>query len=335
MHPLLEPVALRRLGVFTVADARRAGYRADEIRSLVGTGAWHRLRRGIYIETPAWVALTEDDRARHLVHCVAVLTALGPGPVVSHSSAARFHSLVLPRDAGEEVRLTQSEEWRRGRGYQVAAATLPARDVVHAGPLAVTGAARTLVDCAREWSLVDAVVAIDAALHARLVRRTDVASTVLAQTHWVGIGEAARAVDLADGRAESPLETRGRLALMAAGLPRPELQVELRGARGFVARVDAWYEDAAVAIEFDGRVKYLEPYGARSPGHVLWEEKRREDQIRDLDVRVVRVGQEDLAVPQTLARRVAGLLARPLRGPRCFTTVRRPEPGADTADAVA
>ena len=58
---------------------------------------------------------------------------------------------------------------------------------------------------------------------------------------------------LADGRAESPLESLGRLALLEAGLPRPELQVDLYGPHGFVARVDGWYEEAAVAIEFDGR----------------------------------------------------------------------------------
>ena len=40
-----------------------------------------------------------------------------------------------------------------------------------------------------------------------------------------GIGSAARAVGLADGRAESPLETRGRLRILGSGLPAPELQV--------------------------------------------------------------------------------------------------------------
>ncbi|PZA21538.1 hypothetical protein DMO24_09760 [Modestobacter versicolor] len=37
-----------------------------------------------------------------------------------------------------------------------------------------------------------------------------------------------RAVGLADSRAESPLETRGRLRIAGAGLPPPELQVEIR-----------------------------------------------------------------------------------------------------------
>ncbi|WP_448641999.1 type IV toxin-antitoxin system AbiEi family antitoxin domain-containing protein [Geodermatophilus sp. URMC 63] len=333
MHPLLESAARRRLGVFTVADARRAGCRPDEIRSAVGTGRWHRLRRGVYVETATWLALADDPRARHLVECAAALTVLGPGPVVSHDSAARFHQLVLPRSPDGAVRLTHPDAWRRGRGYRIAAAELPTGDVVHDAPLAVTCVARTLVDCAREWALADAVVALDEALHSERVRRDDLRTAVLAQSHWLGIGEAARAVDLADGRAESPLETRGRLAFLAAGLPRPELQVELHGPRGFVARVDAWFDDAAVAVEFDGRVKYLDPRSGRTAGDVLWEEKRREDRIRELDVRMVRVAQEDLSAVHAVAARLAGLLATPLPGPRRFTVVRRPEPGP--ADAAA
>lgn len=335
MNPILESSARRRLGVFTVADARLAGYRPDEIRSAVGSGRWYRLRRGIYIENSAWLSLAGDPRGRHLVQCVAVSAALGPGPVVSHSSAARLHRFVLPRGIDGDVRLTQADEWRRGRGYRIAAAALPDEDVTAAAPLRVTSVARTLVDCAREWSLGDAVVAVDAALHSGQVDRAGLRSTLLAQTHWLGVGEAARALSFADGRAESPLESRGRLVLQSAGLPRPELQVELHGPRGFVARVDAWYDDAAVALEFDGRVKYLDPRPGRTPGEVMWREKRREDLIRELGVRVVRIAQEDLDAPQPLAGRIAGLLATPPRGPRRFIVVRRPEPGSDPADAVA
>ncbi len=321
--------------MFTVADARRAGYRPDEIRAAVGSGAWHRLRRGIYVAAEVWAVSAVDDRARHLLDAVAALTALSVGPVVSHSSAARFHRFVLPRDVESVVRLTHPDQWRNGRGYRIAAAGLPPEDVVDAGCLTVTGATRTLVDCAREWSLVDAVVAIDAALFQRRVRRADLTAEVLRQSHWLGVGAAARAVSLADGRAESPLETRGRLVIVEAGLPRPELQVDLYGPRGFVARVDGWYEDAGVALEFDGRVKYFDPRGGRTPAEVAWEEKRREDRIRDLGVHVVRVVQDDLPRLHGPVERLRELLARPLDGPRRFRAVRRPESGDDPADAVA
>jgi hypothetical protein len=151
---------------------------------------------------------------------------------------------------------------------------------------------------------------------------------VLGGSHRIGIAHAARALDLSDGRAESPLETRGRLAMLASGLPRPELQVQIHDAAGLIGRVDAWYEDAAVAIEFDGQVKYTDPRHASSPGKVLWEEKRREDRMRALGVRIVRVVNEDLGPPwPRTAAHIGDLVAAPYVGPRHFRAVRTDEPG--------
>jgi hypothetical protein len=186
---------------------------------------------------------------------------------------------------------------------------------------------RTLVDCAREWSLTAGVIAIDAAVHPRKIERAEIHRAVLAGTHRVGITGAARALALADGRAESPLETRGRLTLLSAGLPRPELQVEIHDGAGFVGRVDAWSEEVAVAVEFDGRVKYLDPRDGASSGEVLRREKRREDRRRDVGVRVVRVVDEDLGVPWTQkAALIRSLLAAPYVGERRLRAVPTAEP---------
>jgi hypothetical protein len=291
---------------------------------------WVRLRKGVY--TTRECVTAADERERHLLDCVAVLLSLQAGPVLSHSSAARLHELVVPRTDARDVRVTDVDQWRRGRGYRVARAGLPPGDVVPWLTFGATSVARTLVDCAREWPLLPAVIAMDAALNLRRVRRAELVEAVHSARHRAGASDAARACGLSDGRAESPLETEGRLALLAAGLPAPELQVELHDSRGFVARVDAWYEEAAVAVEFDGRVKYLDPHDGRSPGDVLWLEKRREDHARGLDVRFVRVAKEDLGARwPAVATGIARLLATPYAGPRRFTVVRRPEPGSDVA----
>jgi hypothetical protein len=122
--------------------------------------------------------------------------------------------------------------------------------------------------------------------------------------------------------------------LLASGLPLPELQVDLHDERGFVGRLDAWYEDAAVAVEFDGLEKYADPWGGRTPAEVAWTEKRREDRIRATDIRVVRVTNEDFGTPWTgLVTRLRTLLATPYTGHRRFRIVRRAEPGAE-ADAA-
>ena len=92
---------------------------------------------------------------------------------------------------------------------------------------------------------------------------------------------AAGRVALADGRAESPLETRGGCGSSGPGFPTPELQVEIR-AGGPAGRASSTRGSTtpAVAVEFDGRVKYTDPWRGRSPERVLWEEKRREDELR-------------------------------------------------------
>jgi hypothetical protein len=126
------------------------------------------------------------------------------------------------------------------------------------------------------------------------------------------------------------------LTVLAAGLPRPELQVEVYGAAGFVGRLDAWFEQPAVALEFDGRVKYLEPYRGRSPAQVLWDEKCREDALRELGIRVLRITAEQLdRGPGALEERLRPLFAvQP--GHRPYRIVRAPEPGGDSpADAAA
>ena len=326
VHPALRHVASRQWGVFTAVDVRRAGLEVADVQSALRRGEWVRLRRGAYAER----AVIEDAArwgpgARHRLDCAAVLLALGGDPAVSHASAARLLGLVVPHGASGDVVLTDEGQWRRGRGYGVMRARLPEHHVRAEGPFRITGPARTLVDCGREWDLEDAVVAMDAGLHAEAVTAAELRSVVLDQSHWYGIGRAARAAGLADGRAESPLETKGRLRILGSGLPVPELQVELRGARGFLARVDGWYDDAAVAVEFDGRVKYDAPFAGRSAADVLWDEKRREDAIRDVDVRMVRITQAALGArwPAT-ADRLRRLLSVPLVGSRRFTVVRAP-----------
>ncbi|NEM06731.1 hypothetical protein [Geodermatophilus normandii] len=338
MHPDLTALAAPRLGVFTAREAVRVGYRPDEIRSELGSGRWRWLRRGVYLRAHDLAHAEVDARLRHLVDCIAVLLSLAPGPALSHTSAARVHRLVLPGDVDGAVRLTDAVQWRRGRGYVVTRASLPDGDRGQVLGFPVTAPARTLVDCAREWGVVDAVVAMDAALCGGLVDREGLRAAVLRATHWIGVGDAARAFGLADGRAESPLESRGRLALVEAGLPCPELQVEVHGPQGFVARVDAWYEEAGVAVEFDGRVKYLDPVDGREPGEVLWREKRREDRLRELGIRVVRLAQEDVTPRRRrqLAVRVGALLAEPTAGVRRFRVVRTVEPGrGDSAVATS
>jgi predicted transcriptional regulator of viral defense system len=324
VHPLLRVVADRQDGVFTAADARRAGYEHAEIRHLLASRSWVRLRHGIYISGTD-LAVSEKRVGRHRLDCLAVLLSVGRSEAaISHSSAAQLWGLPLRRDRDRTIRLTDPLHSRRGKGYGVTRAPLPSRDVAVREALRLTTPARTLVDCAREWPLEDAVIAMDAALLADRTTLPDLRLAAAAAKGWRGAARAARAVELADGRAESALETRGRLRIVGAGLPTPELQVEIRVRGRLVAVVDAWFEEAAVAVEFDGRVKYTDPWRGRDPAQVLWEEKRREDDLRALDIRVTRMVDADVGPgwPHIEAR-LRTQLAQPGPTRRAFTATPR------------
>jgi predicted transcriptional regulator of viral defense system len=324
VHPILRAVAERQLGLFTAVDARRAGYPPSEIQLLCSNGRWIRLRRGVYT-IAEHLAEVEQRGTRHRLECYAVLLDLArPFAAVSHVSAARLWGFPVRRGLDPTVRLTDPGLWRRGHNFHMTRAPLSDHDVTTSGPLRLTSAARTLVDCAREWDVEDAVVAIDAALLAGLTTPEQLVHVAAAQRRWRGVPDAVRAVQLADGRAESALETRGRLRMVGAGLPSPELQVEIRTGGRLVAVVDAWFDDVAVAVEFDGRVKYTDPWRGRSPEQVLWDEKRREDELRALDIGVVRIADADLGHgwPRTEGR-LRELLASPGPSLRRFTATPR------------
>ena len=321
MHPLLRAAAERQFGVFTATDARRAGYDRDEVRGLLSTGAWVRLRRGVYTTRER----ADDAARRHLLDCVAVLLDLGrPQAALSHATAARLHGFLVSTTIDRTTRVTDPARWREGKGFRMTRAPLDARSVVVRGPLRVTRAARTLVDCAREWDLESSVIAMDRALLMQRTTPAQLRAALVEQHQWRGTPMAQRAMALADGRAESPLETKGRLRLIGAGLAPTELQVEISVGGRLVAVADAWYEDAAVVVEFDGRVKYTDPWRGKTPQQVLWDEKRREDELRALDIRVVRVVDADVRAGwPRVEQRVRQLLAVPGPARRAFTATPR------------
>lgn len=291
---------------------------------MCASGRWQRLRRGVYA-TQAVVDRAAAEARRHELDCLAVLAALGrPDAVISHGSAVHLHGLPSRALASGLVRLTDPAHNRRGRGFHMTRSPLDAVEVRARRALRVTTPPRALVDHARESSLEDAVVAMDAALLVGKVTLPDLVRATERARRWPGGPAAGRAVALADGRAESPLETRGRLRIVGAGLPTPALQVEIRAAGRLIAVVDGWFDDAAVALEFDGRLKYTDPWRDRSPGQVLWEEKRREDELRALGIALVRIADEDLRarwprVEEFLRQQ----LARPRPADRPFTATAR------------
>jgi hypothetical protein len=284
--------------------SQRCGVPRNKINKII------RVRRGAYARHDEHDQLIEQ-RHRRLIFGTA--PQLRDGAVLSHWSAAILHGLPVWPAAVERVHVTRS---RSGNGVkrsvvQVHGAPLAAAEIVLIDNLSVTSLARTVLDLARTLPMTQAVAAGDRALALGLTR-AGLDAGLFAMMRWPGTRAARRVVEFLDIRSESPGESASRVRLMEEGLPRPELQHELVGPDGrLIARVDFYWKEHKTVGEFDGKVKYgqlLKP-GQRIED-VVFEEKLREDAVRDLDLQVVRWIWPDLYRAGVLRERVLRAFAR-------------------------
>jgi very-short-patch-repair endonuclease len=121
---------------------------------------------------------------------------------------------------------------------------------------------RTAFDLAR-WAptLIEKVVAVDALAYRHKFGVEAVRVLARSCLGVIGSAELPRVLALANPLAESPMETRIRLALVLAGLPAPVVQHRVQGF-GRSHRLDLAYPEVLLAIEYDG-ADHLDPDRAR------------------------------------------------------------------------
>lgn len=212
-------------------------------------GTWQRLLRGTYAPGPLVpdLALRAGAAARLLPeHAVVAdrcllwllgVDVLPPGPPVLEVVVPR--GAVVPRR--EDVRARTAE--------------LSAADVLRLPPggLRCLRPDRAVADLLRLLPFVEAVVVADAAQHAGVCRGDALRRELSAAAGLRNVVRARRALELSDARAESPPESRLRLAFRAAGLVLEPQHVVLDASGRFVARVDLALPDLRIAVEHDGR----------------------------------------------------------------------------------
>ena len=166
----------------------------------------------------------------------AVSLVLPAGAVVGGTMAALLHGADVRRrgDIGVGVIVSREAHIRR-RGIRVKAALLEPGDIVVIGGIPVTSAVRTAFDLARTPNLIESVVGVDAMLNRGGCTLDELVAYVASHRGWRGVRWADAALFHAEPKAESPMETRQRMQLVLAGLPRPTAQLELVCA-GNVAR---------------------------------------------------------------------------------------------------
>jgi hypothetical protein len=240
-------------------------------------------------------AASGDRATKHAILVTAALAVTGPGAVVSHHSAAVIHGLDLFSRGGEEsvvfTRLPGTTSRRSGcPNVRLHIANLPSEHVVTCHGMSVTSAARTVIDLARTSSFLAGVVVADSALRTGQTTRAELESVIMACTRWPGLRAARRVSAFCDAGSESVLESIGRVALHAQGLPAPELQVWVGDETEVIGRADFLWRAQRTIAEADGAIKYADPSRAmaqlerdarlRAAGfevvHFTWQEITRE-----------------------------------------------------------
>lgn len=292
-------------------------HRPPELRSTVFRGS-AAVRAGLLtrhqLHSSAWRRLFPDVYAcatlkvTHELRTAAVTEFVLPGAVASTRSAAVLWDVGLAGDT-DDVEVTVPAACRSGAvpGVRVTRRSLSPEDATVRRGVAVTTPLRTALDLGRLQPVDDAVIALDRFLSTGLVFLDEVRGAAELAT-----GRDCRriraAVDLADGLAESPQETRLRLLIHRAGLPRPIAQYRIRVDGRLVARADFAWPELRLALEYDG-AWHGEPSQFRR-------DRQRLNRLTAAGWRVIFVTAADLRDPVALIARIAQALGLTPRSAR-------------------
>jgi very-short-patch-repair endonuclease len=230
--------------IFRGRDAIRAGLLTrDNLRGR----AWRKVFRDVYADARLACSLRK--------RCLAATWYLmPPEAAVAGRSAARLYGIRLGGESDPiEVVTPPAARFGPIEGLKVHLADLSEDDVRVIDGVRLTSPSRTGWDLVQWLSLPDAVAYLDVMIARRLVTAaalTDYARQRAGQRGWRKL---LRAVSLADPAAESPQESRLRVRLVQAGLPKPVSQHVIERAGSFVGRVDLAWPELRIAVEYDGR----------------------------------------------------------------------------------
>ncbi|TFV89109.1 DUF559 domain-containing protein [Blastococcus sp. CT_GayMR16] len=197
------------------------------------------------------------DAALPDTHETAVAGAtliIPPSAVFAGRSAAYLLGAesLAPASTPVEVIVPETDRFGPVTGLRIRRTLLPEHDVRSVRRILCTTPVRTALDLARFEDLMESVPALDVLLARGLVNAEQLSEEAATLTSGRGTCRARRAVALADGRAESPPESRLRVILRRAGLT-PEPQYVICDPDGnFIARVDLAFPEHRVAVEYDG-----------------------------------------------------------------------------------
>jgi hypothetical protein len=249
----LRAFAARQNGLVTAAQAIRGGLSRDDVHSRLRRGEWRAIARGVYLLD---ADVYGDDLPPRTLWRAALLLH-GDDACLAGATAAAAYGLVGlppgPRDV--EVALIDGPSRHRcptkpvptplrGADVVVVVRQLPVthEQVVTVDGFRVRDAFHTVLDAALGLDRPSALALLDSALHTGVLSPAELTASLLDSRHRRGIVAVRALAELADGRAESQVESRVRLACIDGDVPPDELQYVVRGPDGHVIAIGdtAW-----------------------------------------------------------------------------------------------
>lgn len=268
---------------FTLTEAERLGV----TRRMLQSSRFVRVRRGVYrtSTTPATLRLQVQ----------AALLVLPPGTAASHTTALELRGLRIGRPGVLHFSGHRMPE------HDVSGLALHRRSArlhpVMLDGIPVLGARRTFVDVATVLSSRDLLAVGDWLVFHDLVDVLDLRAYVIA-SHLDGVRKARRVAPLVRERVASVFESYVRWDLREAGLPEPEVNVDIVDDRGsWLARGDLVYRTWKILVEYDGW-QHERDAAQRQRDHL------RREALEAAGWRVIVVTVEDMRRPGTVVTRV-------------------------------
>ncbi|GAB2862725.1 hypothetical protein [Nocardioides pacificus] len=224
---------------------------AEAIRGHIREAGFRRVGHGLYLPHVAG-STPEEELIRDLKAWALVLPG---GAVFTHLTAAQLLGWSMPRlpEYVPVFAATQYDDPRPRRPALICSRLTRAAEIHHHRGVPIDSAEEILLRAARDLSLLDLIVLVDAALHAG--HTTAKRLLILCNTApRPGVRRLRAAVRLSDGRAESPWETLLRVfhVLMRIAV---EPQFEVFDDDGlFIARADLLVVGTWFLHEYDGGV---------------------------------------------------------------------------------
>jgi very-short-patch-repair endonuclease len=229
---------------FTIGEAGDLGVTPRQLAGASFVGAF----RGVHARAD------EHDPGSLQQRATAVLVGLPRQAVISHATAAQLYGLPVRPDPRIHVTVPSKAVvpvLRAGLRPHEGVGADDARQL--ACGLRLTTPARTWLDLAPDVGRDGLVVLGDAMLRQGLVTVDELRAAAGAAARRRGVVAARSAAQLVRPGVDSPQETTLRLLIRAAGLPEPEVNLDVVDAAGYwVARPDLSYPAWRIAIEYEG-----------------------------------------------------------------------------------